>query len=69
MINLKTSKRIRFETEDDLGIALSQIESSWNSLCETHVLTLKDKIHIKFFVLYFYFIFSYEIYTFSINNN
>jgi len=34
MANLKTSKRNRLETEDDLRIALSQIEPRWNLLCE-----------------------------------
>lgn len=34
MENLKMSKRNRLETEDDLRIALSQIEPRWNLLCE-----------------------------------
>ena len=34
MENLKTSKRNRLQTEDDLRITLSQIEPRWNLLCE-----------------------------------
>jgi len=67
MANLKTSKRNRLETEDDLRIALSQIEPRWNLLCEN---TQGQSSYYIFCIIFlFYFIFSYEFYTFSINNN
>ena len=70
MANLKTSKRNRLETEDDLRIALSQIESKGGIY---YVKTLKDNVHIKIFVSYFHFILYFHMnfihFRLSFNNS
>jgi hypothetical protein len=56
MANLKTSKRNRLETEEDLWIALSQIESRWNLLCENTQGQSSHKIFLSIFILFYIFV-------------